>query len=66
MQRLLLLAVGAFALSVGVLAQGMKKPLAVGDTAPAFSLPDQNGKQVSFAPCQESKPVVLVFYRGYW
>jgi peroxiredoxin Q/BCP len=36
-------------------------PLAVGETAPDFSLPDQDGKTVSLAALR-GKNVVLVFY----
>jgi peroxiredoxin Q/BCP len=39
--------------------------LAVGQSAPDFTLPDQNGKAVSLAAAQGHK-AVLVFYRGYW
>ena len=46
----------------------------VGQKAPNFTLPDQNGKSVSLAELLASpstagaKPsgVILVFYRGYW
>ena len=34
-------------------------------TAPDFTLPDQNGAQVSLSDYQ-GKKLVLVFYRGYW
>lgn len=39
-------------------------PVAVGQSAPAFTLPDETGKQVS--PPSGSTPLVLVFYRGDW
>ena len=39
--------------------------LAVGQHAPDFTLPDQNGKAVKLSAEQGHK-VVLVFYRGYW
>ena len=45
----------------------------VGQKAPAFALPDQDGKVVSLADLlrptpQGRKPagVALIFYRGYW
>ncbi len=40
------------------------EPLKVGDTAPDFTLNDQNGKPVQLS--KAASPVVLVFYRGYW
>ncbi len=39
-------------------------PIKVGDTAPDFTLTDQNGKQTALSAA--GAPVVLVFYRGYW
>lgn len=39
--------------------------IAVGAVAPDFSLPDQTGAKVSLADFAE-RPVVLVFYRGFW
>ena len=48
----------------------------VGEKAPGFSLPDQNGKTVTLAEILASSPnrpasgkangVLLIFYRGYW
>ncbi|MBL8239780.1 MAG: peroxiredoxin [Bryobacterales bacterium] len=38
-------------------------PLAVGSIAPAFDLPDENGRPVSLSALR-GKPVVLVFYPG--
>ena len=38
-----------------------------GQPAPAFSLPDANGKPVSLSGMLAgNRAVVLVFYRGYW
>jgi cytochrome oxidase Cu insertion factor (SCO1/SenC/PrrC family) len=37
----------------------------VGAVAPAFELPDAEGKVVRLADLR-GKSVVLVFYRGYW
>lgn len=54
-------------LAFGAQAQEAKsktEPLKVGAVAPDFTLKDQNGRQVSLSKAQ--KPVVLVFYRGYW
>lgn len=40
------------------------EPLQIGETAPDFTLSDQNGKQITLS--EAKMPVVLVFYRGYW
>ncbi len=34
--------------------------------APAFSLSDSAGKQVSLAELTANGPAVITFYRGYW
>jgi hypothetical protein len=39
--------------------------IALGAEAPAFSLPDQDGSLVRLADFR-GRPVVLVFYRGFW
>ena len=41
-------------------------PVQVGETAPDFTLEDQNGNKVSLSEARSKSPVVLVFYRGYW
>jgi hypothetical protein len=38
----------------------------VGERAPDFTLPDASGRPVTLADYRGKKPVVLVFYRGYW
>lgn len=39
----------------------------VGQKAPEFTLPDQNGRPVALADLISSnKGVLLIFYRGYW
>ena len=38
----------------------------VGEPAPDFTLPDAAGRPVALADYRGKKPVVLVFYRGYW
>jgi cytochrome oxidase Cu insertion factor (SCO1/SenC/PrrC family) len=44
----------------------LSTPLSVGSTAPDFTLTDQHGRKHSLAAEREKRPVVLVFYRGYW
>ncbi|MBX3394986.1 MAG: redoxin domain-containing protein [Phycisphaerae bacterium] len=39
---------------------------AVGEEVPDFTLPDQDGRQVSLADYRGKGPVLLVFYRGFW
>ena len=38
----------------------------VGQLAPDFTLPDQDGRPVSLAQLLGSNGVMLVFYRGWW
>jgi cytochrome oxidase Cu insertion factor (SCO1/SenC/PrrC family) len=45
-------------------AKSKTEPVKVGEVAPDFTLSDQNGKSVTLSKIE--KPVVLVFYRGYW
>lgn len=40
--------------------------LRVGEPAPPFTLSDATGRPVSLADYRGKKPVLLVFYRGYW
>jgi hypothetical protein len=40
--------------------------LRVGEPPPEFTLPDATGRGVSLADYRGQKPVILVFYRGYW
>ena len=40
--------------------------LRVGERAPDFTLPDASGRPVTLADYRGKKPVVIVFYRGYW
>jgi AhpC/TSA family len=40
--------------------------LRIGEPPPDFTLPDASGRPVSLADYRGKKPVVLVFYRGYW
>ncbi len=45
---------------------GVAPGLAVGDTAPSFTLPDAHGAEVSLDTLLEAGPVVVTFYRGDW
>ena len=40
--------------------------LKAGDTAPSFTLPDQEGRLVHSQALLAKGPLVLVFYRGMW
>jgi peroxiredoxin len=40
--------------------------IAVGDTAPDFSLPDSIGQKRRLSELVKDSPLVLVFYRGHW
>jgi hypothetical protein len=42
------------------------RALKVGDRAPFFALPDQEGVVVASAALLEKGPLVLSFYRGVW
>ncbi len=52
----------ALALGLGVSALASAAPLKVGDKAPDFTLPDQNGNKVSLSQFLGKKNVVLAFY----
>jgi peroxiredoxin len=43
-----------------------EKTLKVGQTMPAFSLPDTKGKKVSLKDYLKNGPVIISFYRGSW
>jgi hypothetical protein len=38
----------------------------IGQRAPSFSLPDQNGKDVALTDLLSPNGAVLIFYRGHW
>jgi UDP-N-acetylmuramyl pentapeptide phosphotransferase/UDP-N-acetylglucosamine-1-phosphate transferase len=38
----------------------------LGQKAPEFTLPDQNGKPIALADLISSHGAVLIFYRGFW
>ena len=62
----LLLAAGAWFNFVGARVPAGATALRVGEPAPDFSLLDAAGRPVALADYRGKKPVVLVFYRGYW
>lgn len=41
-------------------------PVKTGETAPDFTLTDQNGRSHTLSTERGKRAVVLVFYRGYW
>ncbi len=62
MKRLARTVVVALALALGLSAVASASPLKVGDKAPDFTLPDQNGNKVSLSQFLGKKNVVLAFY----
>lgn len=44
----------------------LDKVLKVGESAPGFSLPDENGNLVELKGLLAQGPVVISFYRGQW
>jgi peroxiredoxin len=40
--------------------------LGVGDAAPPFRLPDQNGNVIDSADLLAKGPLVVVLFRGHW
>jgi hypothetical protein len=62
----LLLAAGAWFNFVAARVPDTPTALRVGERPPDFTLADASGQPVSLADYRGKKPVVLVFYRGYW
>jgi len=62
----LLLVAGAWFNFVVARVPDASTALRVGERPPDFTLPDATGRPVSLADYRGRKPVVLVFYRGYW
>jgi len=56
------MAAGALALALGSAASARAAGLSVGDKAPDFTLPDQNGNRVKLSDFLGKKNVVLAFY----
>ena len=62
----LLLVGGAWFNFVGARIPSGPTALRVGERAPDFTLSDSAGRAVTLSALRGVKPVVLVFYRGYW
>ena len=62
MQTQLRVAVGVALLALASTLAAESAPLNVGDKAPDFTLPDQNGNKVSLSQFLGKKNVVLAFY----
>jgi hypothetical protein len=62
----LLLVAGAWFNFVGARVPDAPTALRVGEPAPDFTLPDAAGQPVALADYRGRKPVILIFYRGYW
>jgi cytochrome oxidase Cu insertion factor (SCO1/SenC/PrrC family) len=62
----LLLIGGAWFNFVGARVPDTPTTLRLGDRPPDFTLPDASGRPVSLADYRGRKPVLIVFYRGYW
>jgi len=62
MQERFRLTVGALLLALASTLGAQSAPLKVGDKAPDFNLPDQNGNKVSLNQFLGKKNVVLAFY----
>jgi hypothetical protein len=62
----LLLVAGAWFNFVGARVPDAPTVLRIGEQPPDFTLRDAAGRPVSLVDYRGRKPVVLVFYRGYW
>ena len=62
----LLLTGAAFVNFVATRITGPRPLMVVGQPVPDFTLPDAAGRPVTLSDYRGRKPVVLVFYRGYW
>jgi len=61
-----LLIAGAWFNFVGAHVPTTATALHVGERPPDFTLIDASGRAVSLADYRGQKPVVVIFYRGYW
>jgi cytochrome oxidase Cu insertion factor (SCO1/SenC/PrrC family) len=62
MKQKIRIAVGFLALTLFLPLAGYGAALHVGDKAPDFTLPDQNGKEISLLHFRGKENVVLAFY----
>jgi len=62
----LLLMAGAWFDFVGARVPDTPLAFHTGEAAPDFTLPDAAGRPVSLADYRGKKPVIVIFYRGYW
>ena len=62
----LLLVAGGWFNFVGARVPDTPTALRVGERPPDFTLTDVSGQPVLLADYRGKKPVVIVFYRGYW
>jgi hypothetical protein len=62
----LLLVAGAWFNFVAARVPASPTALRIGERPPDFTLTDAAGRPVSLTDYRGKKPVVLVFYRGYW
>ena len=62
----LLLVAGGWFNFVAARVPGAATTLRVGQAAPDFTLMDAGGRTLTLSALRGKKPVVLVFYRGYW
>lgn len=44
----------------------LQRVIKVGDLCPAFSLADENGKQIQLQTLRQQGPVLISLYRGVW
>lgn len=66
LQLTLLMTVASFAHAQVQNEKIRSAPIGVGDSAPDFTLEDQDGRKVTLSTARGQSPVVVVFYRGYW